>query len=230
MIGALTTFCQGQRGRVQQALEPKIPESRKAISLSDRFWTSEEERLLSILLPLLQEGAEGGVAVHQAIVERMGIGIDWTQPNTEAAKWARKYGGKLITQVTETTRNRVNVAVGNWLDTPGSNLGQLWAQIAKDPAFDARRAKLIAITETTNAYAQGELTAAREIEKAGYFEYEKQWETNNDDIVCEICRPLQYDGTNAVQGVRGLFPNGTQAPPAHPGCRCWVNTVPRVPQ
>ena len=128
--------------------------------------------------------------------------------------------------MTRTTRDRIGVTVGNWLDTPGANLGQLWSQIASDHAFSQSRAKLIAITETTAAYARGEMTAARELEKAGYFEYEKQWQTNNDDIVCPICRPLQDE---TVDGVRGLFSIGVQGPPAHPGCRCWVNTVPKVP-
>ena len=229
MMSALVGYWQDQKIRIQRALEPRIPEDRKGgIQLPLPFWAGEERSLLSILLPFLQRGAEAGVAIQQGIVESMGIGIDWTLPFTEAADWARKYGGKLVRGVTRTTRDKVGVDVANWLEIPGSTLEDL-TRTLMDPSnytFSRQRAKLIAITETTAAYARGEMTAARELEKAGYFEYEKVWQTNNDDIVCDICRPLH---NFTIQGVRGLFPNGTQGPPAHPGCRCWVNTVPRVP-
>ena len=148
-----------------------------------------------------------------------------------AARWARKYGGKLVRGVTRTTRDRVGVAVGEWLETPGSTLGDLARQLATDHAFSPRRAKLIAITETTAAYSRGEMEAARAVEAEGLFEYEKTWLTNRDDIVCSICQPM--DGVT-VKGSRGVFtlPNGAKVkgPPAHPGCRCWLGMEPVVPE
>jgi hypothetical protein len=232
MIDALVGYFHGQRIRIQDELEPRIPDDRKAIQLPLPFWNAEEKSLLSILLPFLQRGAEGGVGVQQAIVEGMGIGIDWTLPFTEAADWARKYGGKLVKGVTRTTKDRVGAAVANWIEQPDKTLPDLWQSLMDDHAFSRARAKLIAITETTASCARGEQTAARELEKAGYFEYEKQWETVRDDAVCPICEPLQYDGTNAVQGTRANFDTKVgplKGPPAHPGCRCWVNMVPAVP-
>ena len=230
MMSALVGYWQDQKIRIQRALEPRIPEDRKGgIQLPLPFWAGEERSLLSILLPFLQRGAEGGVAIQQGIVESMGIGIDWTLPFTEAADWARKYGGKLVRGVTRTTRDRIGVQVGNWIEQPDKTLDDLWRAIMDDHAFSRARARLIAITETTAAYARGEMEAAGQLEKEGYFEYMKQWQTASDDRVCPICAPLQ--GTD-VLGTRGVFDSRIgplKGPPAHPGCRCWVNMIPRVP-
>ena len=229
MMGALVLYWQGQRIRVQEALEPRIPDDRKGIQLPLPFWNNEEKSLLSILLPFLQKGAEGGVSVQQGIVESLGIGIDWTLPFTRAADWARKYGGKLVRGVTRTTRDRIGVQVANWIEQPDKTIDDLWRSIMDDHAFSRARARLIAITETTAAYSRGEIVAAQQLEKEGYFEYEKVWQTANDDRVCPICEPLH---NMVVVGTRGKFDSvaGTlTSPPAHPGCRCWINTIPRVP-
>ena len=230
-------YWQGQQKRIFERIEPKVPADRKSISelpdvLNATFWDSEIRSLLQVLLPFIQRGAEAGVALHVATIEPLGVAVDWTMPYTEAADWARKYGGKLVRQVTRTTRDRVGVAVGNWIES-GDSLDVLTRRfMEEDYGFSRKRATLIAQTETTAAYSRGELHAARALEKQGYFEYEKQWETVMDDIVCAICKPLQYDGTNAVAGVMSNFDTDAgsiKGPPAHPGCRCFMNTVPVVP-
>ena len=233
---AMIEYWQGQQERIIKRIEPKVPKDRKGISelpdlLNATFWDQEMRSLLQVLVPFIQQGAEAGVALHAAAIEPLGIAVDWTMSYTEAADWARKYGGKLVRNVTRTTRDRVGVSVANWIDS-GESLPALTRRfMQEDYGFSRHRARLIAQTETTAAYSRGELTAARALEKQGYFEYEKQWETVRDSDVCQICEPLQYDGTNAVKGVMTNFDTkvgGIKGPPAHPGCRCWVNTVPVI--
>ena len=65
---AMLDYWQGQLQRIQAELTPKMPDDRKAIQLSLGFWRDEAKRLLKILLPHIQMGAEGGVTVHQATV------------------------------------------------------------------------------------------------------------------------------------------------------------------
>ena len=227
MMGAVEMFFGEQRMRIQAELEPRIPDDRKAIiQLPLPFWNNESKRLLSILLPFLARGAEGGVGVQQAVVQGMGIDIDWTLPFTEAANWARRHGAALVTRVTQTTKDRIRSVVGNWIETPDRTLPDLWKQLQEDHAFSRSRAKLIATTETTRAYAEGEIVGARTLEKEGWFGYVKEWQTAMDDRVCPICEPLQ--GVT-VQTTKGEFAGGLQGPPAHPGCRCWINTIPVLP-
>ena len=86
------------------------------------------------------------------------------------------------------------------------------------PLFGEKRADLIASTEVTRAYAEGNLTAWKE---TGFTEG-KEWVTANDELVCPLCGPL--DGE--VVPINGDFSDGTHAPPRHPRCRCGVSPVP----
>lgn len=232
---ALLQYWQGQQQRIAGALEERVPENRKGIQLPLPFWNDEGRRLLSILLPFLARGAEGGVSVHRAAILRTGMDVDWTLPFTEAADWAREYAGELIKGITDTTRQRVRSIVGNWIETEHT-LPDLIRQISgiredgtEEYVFSKARARLIAVTESTRSYAEGELTAARELEKASVFTYKKIWESIPDGHRCWICESLQGQ---TVEGIKNQFdtPVGKlDGPPAHPGCRCAVDTVPIVP-
>jgi SPP1 gp7 family putative phage head morphogenesis protein len=72
--------------------------------------------------------------------------------------------------------------------------------------FGAERAKLIAVSETTNLMGGGAIETYRQ---AGYEHWE--WRTTNDSHVDRICRGLN----------RKTFPITLPFERAHPGCRCW---------
>jgi len=239
-VVAMLDFWRGQQERIIKRIMPKVPRSRKAeedilLALNNPdFWDAETKALLKVLLPLISAGAEMGVLLHAASIESVGMAVDWTLAHTEAQEWALKWCGDLVTKVDDTTKKRIASEVVNWIES-GEHVDEL-AKKLMDPeyyGFSRKRAQLIAQTETTNAFNGGEWTAARAAEKEGYFSYEKQWETVRDENVCNICEPLQYNGTNAVQGVEGWFQTEVgafQGPAAHPGCRCWVNYVALVPE
>ena len=216
-----------------ERIGPKVPADRKSLAelpdlLNATWWDDEIRSLLMVLMPFIQRGAEAGVALQAATVEAMGVAVDWTMPYTEAAEWARKHSGKLVSNMTRTTRSRVGSTVANWIES-GESLPALERQLMDDYGFSRARARLVAITETTNSYAGGEIAAGREVESLG-FEYQKEWQTVRDDNVCPICRPLHGE---KVDGIMGYFETVTGdallGPAAHPGCRCWVNNLPVVP-
>jgi len=234
MEGALMAFFDGERQRIQDELESRVPDDRKGIQLPLPFWNDEAKRLLSVLLPFIQRGAEGGALLQQAAVQGMGFDIDWTQPFTRAADWARAHCGELIDlngkySITQSSKDRVARVVANWIETE-HKLPDLIKQIGEDPAFSRARAKTIATTEATRAYTEGQLEAGREAELQSVFEYEKQWQTISDDARCFVCEELQYNGKNGVVGIDTPFDSRVgplQGSPAHPNCRCWIVTVPR---
>ena len=49
----------------------------------------------------------------------------------------------------------------------------------------------------------------------------KMWFTCNDDYVCETCRPLNEKTVE----IDDEFAEGIAFPPAHDGCRCWMDST-----
>lgn len=184
-----------------------------------QFSEQEDEALLQVLLPHLTQGALSG-AQHSA--GDLQLIVDWSLVNDAAVQWAKAQAATLVSQINDTTRQNLATAIGEYVNTPGANLQDLMDDIQMAmPANDAR-AELIAQTEITRAYAQGNLAAWQ---GAGILKA-KRWNTNNDGLVCDICAPLN----RLVIGIDEQFDTSEDlldAPPAHPGCRCWLTPVVR---
>ncbi len=148
-----------------------------------------------------------------------GLTVDWELANSNAAEWARLYGAQLVNNITGTTLTRLQTEIAAFIEN-GENMGQLRARL--EPLFGPLRADLIASTEVTRAFAEGNLAAWRE---SGVTEG-KEWRTSNDELVCPICGPL----ADTVVGIDDEFPGGFDGPPAHPRCRCWIVPVVRMPE
>jgi len=181
---------------------------------SDIFWAREIERLLEILLPLILRGAalgaRGGADQLEAIAP--GFAVDFGPVNAMAEQWARQHSFELVKGITDTTKETTRRIFGDWL-AEGGTLPELEQRLGVH--FDRNRARLIAVNETTEAFAEGNMTAwrASEVVKG------KQWMTVGDADVDDPCLE------NERQGVIPLdqpFATGHQRPGAHIGCRCWL--------
>ena len=145
-------------------------------------------------------------------------GVDWDLVNEDAANWARDHGGRLVKDISKTTRRRVGNSVANFYEE-GQTIGELGGSMEDfedelGNIFGPQRAEMIAVTEVTRAAAEGEREMAKELAKDGIIMVEI-WETRNDGIVCSTCEPRQGkqqgDGWTASDG-----------PPGHPNCRCNI--------
>jgi hypothetical protein len=173
------------------------------------FWDEEAKELMRGLAPF-------GERVFMDAAERMmidaPIGIEWALVNTQALEWARGYTFDLVTGINGTTREAVSSAVQDYFGL-GQTIGELEDQLAG--VFGPVRAEMIAVTEVTRAAVEGERAIAKDLAEQGIVMTET-WNTNNDDLVCEICEPLngkaKGDGWEESDG-----------PPAHVRCRCWTN-------
>lgn len=87
------------------------------------------------------------------------------------------------------------------------------------------RARMIARTEIMRASNQGRLQGMWQAADQGLINpvtAKKQWVTSRFDV-CHICVPL----AGVSVGIRETFPTvNSQAPPAHPNCRCTVRELP----
>ncbi len=180
----------------------------------EQFAEADDDALLDMLLPILEQAAKDGA--NDAPLPD-GIKVDWQLVNENAVTWAKDYGAQLVSKINDTTRQTLAELVSQHLNTPGATLGDLQEKIQATMKANEVRARLIAQTEITRAFAQGNLKAWQE---SGAIE-KKRWRTNNDSLVCEICAPLN----GKVVELNVEFAKGLASPPAHPGCRCWVTPV-----
>ncbi len=229
---ALEQFFQEQAARIRAKLAPGIPKSRKAIEdLDDRldaaFWANEDRLLLAVMTPRLVNGAQAGMGWLAAIMDALTIGVDWTLVNAEAAQWARQYSGKLIKGINATTRRRVGERIAEFIETPGMTMGDLFDRLnTSDFSFGPVRAEMIAVTEVTRSYWEGNKAGSEWVEKEGYFKWRKTWRTLRDELRCPLCIDLN---DVSVDGIDTLFPDGAEdGPPRHVNCRCYVTQSPIV--
>jgi len=178
-----------------------------------------------------------------------GIGIDWTLVATYVLEWLDGYAFELIRDLDQTTRDTLRGAIQRWAQN-GLPLADLIDELVTLGIWSRERAELIASTEITRAYAQGQIRAWQQTGVVRSM----RWNTANDERVCPICGPLGglewsegetvpgsidqqlADGVVTELGSPFVHPGGGgragrfegrtyEAPPAHPRCRCWVTAV-----
>jgi len=207
-----------QAGQIEQRLQTVV--KAKPPDYTDWFDIDPEDE--SDLVMLFTLAAQDGVNLFG---DQIGIGFDPTLTNAEAAKWARKYTVNFIEGITRTTGQKLAEVIAMFIETPGMTIGD----VMKLLPFDEERALTGATTEVTRAYAEANQISGLEMAKEyPDLEITKTWFTNNDDLVCPICGPLNGkeipvemawnadgDPTSAADGI--------YTPPAHPRCRCWTD-------
>ena len=189
------------------------------ITLPPGFWPAENRDLRLMLIPHMEQMYISGM---REAARKAGIFHVPNLANERAASWAAEHTDDLLAQLGTTNEKVVGNAISEWIGTEGATIGDLDKALA--PFFGASRADLIAVTETTRAFASGEKTAytVEGIEKWG-------WNTSKDNLVCPICKGLkgqQVKIGEAFEDVSGEAQDPIYQPPdPHPGCRCWVSPV-----
>jgi len=113
--------------------------------------------------------------------------------------------------IDDSTREMIRGDITTAMEQGMSN-GDLADLLSQNYAFSDDRAMMIARTETAAADVQGNLALYRE---SGQVDT-KEWIVGED--CCDDCQ--QLDGE--VVSLDGTFSDGSDAPPAHPMCRCDV--------
>lgn len=192
---------------------------------SREYW----EPLRMVLTNHLQRIGEGGADLGREQVESeifgvskrvdlaAAININWELANNAAGDWAIEYGRTLTGQLAKTTTPRIQKLISEFVNSPDMTINQLTSLIQDGYLYSPERARAIAVTEVTRAFAQGNLAAWRESEVVE----RKRWNTAVDELVCPICRPL----AGQIEDIGGTFDGGLDGPPAHVRCRCWVTPV-----
>lgn len=189
--------------------------------LQPGFWDDEYLNGLSQFSPTALDvvfaGAQSGESLLPAGVRFL---INWDYFNQSAIDWLNAWQDTVLRDINQTTRTRTVDIVSDWIQS-----GERFEVLTKrlDPLFGAQRAELIATTEVTRMYAEGNTLAWESTGVVG----EVRWMTANDELVCTICGPLH--NTTARLNSNGFTTEaggvGLNSPPAHPRCRCWLQPI-----
>lgn len=208
-----------RKARAVRDLLMRTPQAVKADAWEDELLRlMDSDELEREIVRLFGGAAIDGVALFG---EAVGVAVDLSAVNVEAATWARKYVGKLIKGIDATTRDTVRKAIAYYVTTPGATLGDVMGLMP----FDTMRARRIATTEITRAYAEGNQFGADALaEQFPGLRVMRRWWTNRDDRVCPICAPLHGAEAAGDEPFPAENDDGPiMNPPAHVNCRCWTS-------
>lgn len=187
------------------------------------FWDAEREALEIAIKPILEDIFIAGVV--EGFVDTVGPDfrevIDWAFIQPQIVTALENYSFTLVSGITQTTQTYLQVTMSNWIQS-GAPISELIETLTNSGFWGAVRSEMIAVTETTRAFAQGNLEAWRQ----GGVVSGKDWVTAFDDFVCPICEPLH----EKVVSLEGLFQSpelsdSVEAPPAHIRCRCYIRPI-----
>lgn len=216
------------------------------------FWRLErilfQQELIDPLLEIIMHGVELGL---DSLPPQLAILADWDVVNQDALRYLNSDQLSTIREILETTRKQAVSIIQDWA-LSGEPKTTLDTRLT--PLFGSRRAAVIATTEVTRMYAEGNMSAWR---STGVV-MGKTWQTARDELVCPLCGPLQgqvvsleADFTQSPallsqsSQLRSLFGKdatpemlynrassllkgsgaSVKTPPRHVGCRCWIQPV-----
>jgi len=169
----------------------------------------------------------GGQAMEAAAEHRIadfGVGIAFDLKNPRAVSWLADNAALRVTQINETTRSQIGTIVKHGADEGWSynrtakEISNQFEEfrVGKPQLHIQSRAHLVAVTETGNAYEEGNRMVADDLSEAG-LEMEKNWATVGDDRVSDGCRTNQAEGWIPADQAHA---SGHMHPLRFPGCRC----------
>jgi hypothetical protein len=195
--------------KIQAIMKEYQDKAQQAVERGQQFdYAGMADELRAAIQPELAQMVVGEALSVSADV---GIIFDPAIINTEALRWAREYSYELVTGLTNTTRDQISQVMQSFVETPGLTQGDITKLL--EPAFGQVRAELIATTEATRAYSAATNEIQRQVNQTG-LQMVRIWQTQNDELVCDICGPLNQ------RPEADWIAEHPEGPPAHPGCRC----------
>jgi hypothetical protein len=189
------------------------------------MWIEVSQRTIKMFTKPIEAAARVSMELGaRSTISALDMKLSFDLSNPRAVSYLQEYGARQVTHINETTREYIQTLITQAVDEGWSTQRTAEALIERFQEFAIgqpqnhidSRAHLIAVTETGNAYAQGNLLVAQELKAAG-LEMQKAWSTVGDDKVTQGC--LENEATGWIE-VDQAFPSGHQRPLRFPGCRC----------
>lgn len=180
--------------------------------MDSQFWNDERAFLIDVLLPALFAAA---LRTAKGALQALGLDVNsefvQAQVNQAVIDWAKQYGFELVTRLNQTTQKFLQNAVSEWVGS-GQPLDALITNLK--PVFGPVRAQMIAATEATRAFSEGNFLAWKASGVVDMYAVQ----TANDSDVDEQC---------LAEAAGGPYPlhDASHKPPFHINCRCWTYPV-----
>lgn len=179
-----------------------------------------------IMLRMLQDGGREGARYINSLPRRRAASLrtaadtplifKFNPKNPRLAKLAEDHAARLVTQVSDTTEQRIREAITKEF-TGEYDEGEAYDAIL-DAVGDDARAEMIERTESMLVVHAGQREAWSDAIDEGYLspDARRVWITTGDNVVCPECEAL--DGKTA--DLDGMYDADVDGPPLHPSCRC----------
>lgn len=200
-------------------------------------YRQNEKLLRDALVAMLLDGAHlGGETAMAQINALMGVGkaaplvagADWDLINEAVLHWVLgttgggfgQYGtdggyvDSITLALTQTNERQIRAQIAEWVQN-NLTLQQLTESLTRT-VFSEQRAEMIAVTEITRAYVEGNRLA---FQQSGVVD-RAEIQTAHDERVCPVCGPRHGRQVDLAQGDPEIG-----FPPFHPRCRCWIIPV-----
>lgn len=175
-------------------------------NVPETYWTNGWKELSKEVEPVMMNIF---MAQSEALMDDIGIGVDWGLVNTTALNWSAAHSEEILKKLFNTTYEGLTETIPQFYER-GWTLGDL--ETALERWYSPRRAEMIAITETTRAAVEGEKALVELLKEESGIEMIPIWKTSKDERVCPICGPRADKPITD-----GIYP------PLHPRCRCNVS-------
>lgn len=200
-------------------------------------YRQNEKLLRDALVAMLLDGAHlGGETAMAQINALMGVGkaavnivgADWDLINEAVLRWVLGttgggfgqyntdggYVDSITLALTQTNERLIRAQIAEWVQN-NLTLQQLTESLTRT-VFSEQRAEMIAVTEITRAYVEGNRLA---FQQSGVVE-RAEIQTAHDERVCPVCGPRHGRQVSLETGDPEIG-----FPPFHPRCRCWIIPV-----
>lgn len=218
--GARAMF-RDQRERVEAWLADNRGRFAEAVGPDDfdRVWSTITDATSGPMADLLDDLApqilERGWADANADV---GMGLSFDVGHPRAGDYLRQLGARRVTQIDRETRRQLAKLLADGVDEGWSYDRTARAIRERFDSFSRHRARLVAVTESADAYEHGQWMHRSDLRDRG-IDTEVAWLAEAG--ACVICAPNPDAG---YIGHNEAFPSGHHRPPAHPRCRCALAT------
>lgn len=208
---ALTRFLKDSKARVLESVEEWARQrNRKQDATQLPFWNEERQALFELLIPLFTDAiTDEARLAFEELAGIADIGIAWDIVNEQAIGWANTQTSAVVSQITKTSMTGFITEFEQWVNS-GADLPTLIESLGK--YYDPVRAEMIAVTETTRAFAVANIQTWRMSSIVTGFDVL----TAEDGDVDEVCLSEQSRNPHALD---------EEPPPYHVRCRCAVRPV-----
>jgi uncharacterized protein with gpF-like domain len=205
--------------RLERSFPPELREAAESDWLP-LFDQAALETVQVFQKPLSEFTARALESAMIGAIADLGIDDAFDLTHPLAVDFMAKHGADRVTAINSTTRDYLRTILTQAAEEGWSYDKTARAIRTRYADFSVKRARNIAVYELGDAYVEGTMVVARDLQGAG-LEMQKKWISASDSKVRTDHRANDAEGWIPLDDV---FQSGHDRPPTDSGCRCSLGT------